>query len=295
MTHMKEKYINFFTDYGFKRLFGSEPTKDCLIDFLNGLLEDREKPIVELEYRNTEHLGALELDRKAIFDLYCTTSDGSHIIVELQKAKQQFFKDRALFYSTFPIQEQAQKGEWNFKLSNIYTIAILDFIFDDDSETPDKYLYDVKLTEQETHQVFYDKLSFIYLEMPRFKKTSTELKTQQDKWLYAIKHLNALNTIPDELKQDIFENFFKAAEVAKLTPKEKENYEKSLKYYRDLNNVIDTAFDEGKEEGRKEEEEKRKDAEAKRKDAEGKLQQALKNIIEKGIPEEEARKLLGLD
>ena len=247
---MSERYLNFFTDYGFKRLFGSEPTKVCLIDFLNSLLEGKEAPIVDLEYRNPDRLGPAELDRRAIFDLYCTVQDGSQFIVELQKAKQQFFKDRALFYSTFPIQEQAQKGNWNFKLGHVYTVAILDFSFDDGSSRPGKYLYDVKLTEQETKQVFYDKLTFIYLEMPQFKKTRSELKTQQDKWLYAIKNISQLESIPDELKAEIFERFFQAAELAKLGPQEKISYEQSLKYYRDLNNVIETAFVEGKVEGR---------------------------------------------
>jgi len=246
---MQERYINFFTDYGFKRLFGSEPNKDCLIDFLNGLFDGKEAQIIKLEYRNTEHLGGSELDRKAIFDLYCVTAEGTHFIVELQKAKQQFFKDRALFYSTFPIQEQAQKGDWNFKLSKIYTVAILDFVFEEDANTPEKYLYEVKLTEQETKTVFYDKLTFVYLEMPRFKKERHELKTKQDRWLYAIKNLSQLESIPEELKSEIFERFFQTAEIAKLKPQEKQNYEKSLKYYRDLNNVIDTAFIEGKTAG----------------------------------------------
>jgi len=249
---MSERYLNFFTDYGFKRLFGSEPTKVCLIDFLNSLFEGKEAPIVDLEYRNPDRLGPSEPDRRAIFDLYCTAEDGSRFIVELQKAKQQFFKDRALFYSTFPIQEQAQKGTWNFKLGHVYTVAILDFRFDDGTSVPGKYLYDVKLTEQETKKVFYEKLTFIYLEMPQFNKTRSELKTQQDKWLYAIKNLSDLQSIPEELKAEIFVRFFLAAEVAKLGPEDKVSYEQSLKYYRDMNNVIDTAFDEGKAEGKAE-------------------------------------------
>jgi len=288
---MQEKYLNFFTDYGFKRLFGSEPTKDCLIDFLNCLLQGKEAPIVELEYRNNEKLGENELDRKAIFDLYCRSSNGTSFIVELQKAKQKFFKDRALFYSTFPIQEQAKKGEWDFKLGKIYTVAILDFIFEEDSDTPEKYLYEVKLTELKTQKVFYDKLSFIYLEMPRFKKQKHELITYQDKWLYAIKNLSQLDSIPEELRSEIFEKFFKTAEIAKLAPQEKQSYEQSLKYYRDLNNVIDTAFEEGLAEG----EASRKQEEAKRLVVEQKLQSALQKLIDKGIGEADAKAMLGLN
>ena len=241
---LKERYINFFTDFGFKRLFGSEPTKACLIDFLNSLLEGLEAPIKDLTFRNTEHLGACELDRKAIFDLYCESETGEKFIIELQKAKQKFFKDRSLFYSTFPIQEQAAKGEWDFRLKAVYTIGILDFEFDEDQDNPDKYLYNVKLTDIETNRVFHDKLSFIYIEMPKFTKSLSELKTHQDKWLFALKNLTQLDNVPDGLREEVFLSFFKSAEIAKLEPVEREEYEKSLKYYRDMKNVIDTAAEE---------------------------------------------------
>jgi predicted transposase/invertase (TIGR01784 family) len=243
---LKERYINFFTDFGFKRLFGSEPTKACLIDFLNSLLDGLESPIKELSFRNTEHLGASELDRKAIFDLYCESESGEKFIIELQKAKQKYFKDRSLFYSTFPIQEQAARGEWDFRLKAVYTIGILDFEFEEDKETPDKYLYNVKLTDIETQKVFHDKLNFVYIEMPKFTKSLEQVKTHQDKWLYALKNLSLLENVPDGFRDEVFLSFFKAAEVAKLKPIEREAYEQSLKYYRDMKNVIDTAVEEGK-------------------------------------------------
>jgi len=135
---MKDRYVNFFTDFGFKRLFGSELTTNCLIDFLNSLLEGQEEPITDLTFKKTEHLGASEIDRKAIFDVYCENAKGEKFIVELQKAKQRYFKDRSIFYSTFPIQEQAQRGDWDFKLKAVYTIAILDFEFDDDRMDNDR-------------------------------------------------------------------------------------------------------------------------------------------------------------
>jgi predicted transposase/invertase (TIGR01784 family) len=244
---LKERYINFFTDFGFKRLFGSEPTKACLIDFLNSLLDGLESPIKELSFRNTEHLGASELDRKAIFDLYCESESGEKFIIELQKAKQKYFKDRSLFYSTFPIQEQAARGEWDFRLKAVYTIGILDFEFDDDKADPEKYLYNVKLSDVETHRVFHDKLSFIYIEMPKFNKTLAELSSHQDKWLYALKNLTLLKNVPDGFRDEVFRSFFKAAEVAKLKPVERNAYEQSLKYYRDMKNVIDAAVEEGTE------------------------------------------------
>ena len=251
MTEFKEKYINPFTDYGFKRLFGEELNKDLLLDFLNELLKEEQGKITELTYLKNENLGSTELNRKAIFDLYCTNERGERFIVELQKTKQKFFKDRTVYYSTFPIQEQAKKGsEWNFELEKIYTIAILDFVFDQDEGEPEKFRYDVKLTELETKKVFYDKLTFIYLQMPKFNKAIGELETRFEKWLFVLKNLNKLERIPEKLKENIFLKLFETAEIAKFTQDEYQDYENSLKYYRDLKNSLDTAKEEGRIEGK---------------------------------------------
>ncbi len=248
----KEKYINFFTDYGFKKLFGEEPNKDLLIDFLNVLLKGKQAPIKKLTYLKTEHLGNTQIDRKAIFDLYCENEKGEKFIVELQKAKQNYFKDRSIYYSTFPIQEQAKKGDWNYQLKAVYTVGILDFIFDEGKDEPDKFLYEVKLMDIDKKSVFYDKLTFIYLEMPKFTKTEDELETHFDKWLYIIKNLHSFERIPAKLQEKIFNKLFKVAEIAKFSPDQVWEYESSLKYYRDMNNVIDTAKEEAREEGREE-------------------------------------------
>jgi predicted transposase/invertase (TIGR01784 family) len=249
MAEFTEKYINLFTDYGFKKLFGEEMNKDLLLDFLNELLKEEQGLIKNLTYLKTEQLGATDIDRKAIFDLYCENEKGEKFIVELQKSKQNFFKDRTLYYSTFPIREQAKRADWDYELKAVYTIAILDFIFDSDKNESNKFRYDVKLTETETQKVFYNKLTFIYLEMPKFTKTVEELKTRFDKWLFVIKNLNKLDRVPDKLKEQIFEKVFETAEIAKFTPEQVRSYEDSLKYYRDLKNSLDTAKDEGIVEG----------------------------------------------
>ena len=138
MAEFVEKYINPFTDFGFKKLFGEELNKDLLLDFLNELLKEEQGQIKDLTYLKTEHLGLTESDRKAIFDLYCENERGEKFIVELQKSKQNFFKDRTVYYSTFPIREQAEKGEWNYNLKAVYCIGILDFTFDDYKTEPEK-------------------------------------------------------------------------------------------------------------------------------------------------------------
>lgn len=245
MSGLSEKYINPLTDFGFKKLFGSEPNKDLLINFLNQILPDRHK-IKELSYSRNEQLGQADIERKAIFDLYCIGESGERFIVEIQKAKQNYFKDRSIYYASFPIQEQARKGDWDYKLQPVYTVGILDFIFDD-HKSEDELLHLIELKNQRC-EVFYDKLKFIYIELPKFKKNQDQLETQFDKWLYVFRHLSELQDRPQKLQDRIFQKLFDAAEIARFSPAEREAYEESLKYYRDIKNVVDTSREEGREE-----------------------------------------------
>jgi len=246
---LQDKYINPFTDFGFKKLFGSEPNKDLLIDFLNQVLPGKHR-IKDLTYASTEKLGNTETDRKAIFDLYCIGENGERFIVEMQKAKQNFFKDRSVYYSSFPIEEQAKKGDWNYQLAAVYMVGILDFTFSED-ELEREVRHEVQLKDQKC-RVFYDKLTYIYLEMPNFRKAEAELQTNFDKWMYILQELPHLQNRPKALQERVFQKLFEAAEIAKFTPDEKNKYAESLKYYRDLKNVVDTSFDEGKAEGKDE-------------------------------------------
>ena len=252
----KERYINPYTDFGFKKLFGEELNKDLVIDFLNQILKEEEGTITNITYLSPERMGTTAFQRRAVFDLYCQNDKGEYFIVEMQKAKQDFFKDRSLFYATFPIQQQAEQGsDWNFKLKAVYTIGILDFVFNEDKHEPNKLLYKVKLSDIETNKVFYDKLTFVYIEMPKFKKTEDELKTKFDKWLYVLKNLPYLETYPVKLRDRIFKKVFEVSEIAAFSNEERLAYEDSIKVYRDFKNVVDTARTEGRVEGRVEGEE----------------------------------------
>ena len=244
---MKAKYVNPFTDFGFKKIFGEEASKPMLIDFLTSLLPETQ--IVDLTFKDKDKLGRSEDDRKAIYDIYCENNAGEKIIVELQKAKQNYFKDRTVYYATFPIQEQAAKGEWNYQLNYVYCVGILDFKFDDKVQNGSgEVTHTVQLKDQK-NQVFYEKLKFVYLEMPHFVKEEHELETRLDKWLYFIKRLEDFQDIPEIFKDDIFIQAFKTAEIAKYSEDERSSYEESLKVYRDLKAVIDAAFDDGQRDG----------------------------------------------
>ena len=244
----EERYISLLTDFGFKRIFGTKPNKDLLINFLNSLFEGFQV-IKDVKYLNSEHVGDVFAERKAIFDVYCENERGEKFIVEMQNAYQKYFKDRSLFYSTFPIREQAPKGaDWNFKLERVYTVALLNFDLKEEAFDQDDINHDVGLLDKKTHKVFNDKLSFKYVEIAKFDKTEDELVTLYDKWLYVLKNLSRLDERPAALKEKVFTKLFEEAEIAKFTPTELKEYEDSLKAYRDVKNSIDTALEKGREE-----------------------------------------------
>ncbi len=247
---IQDKYVNPYTDFGFKLLFGTAMNKELLISFLNALLLG-EETVKDVTYLNTEHLGTREYDRRAVFDVYCENEKGEKFLVEMQRGEQQFFKDRSVYYATFPIREQGKRGPWDYELKAVYVIGILNFSFD---ETDNEYFHhEVKLVDLHTHRVFYDKLTFIYLEMPKFSKREDELETMFDKWLFVIRNLSSLMERPRALRNRVFDRLFEAAEIAKFNRKELGEYWESLKNFRDWYSVMKTQLNKGREEGREEE------------------------------------------
>jgi predicted transposase/invertase (TIGR01784 family) len=265
---MRARYVNPFTDFGFKKIFGEEASKPVLMDFLNALLPEHHR-IVELSFKNTEQLGTTDLDRKAVFDIYCESSTGEKFIVELQKAKQNYFIDRTVYYSTFPIREQADKGNWNYNLKAVYCIGILDFTFNDYDTEPERHevVHTIKLKDQHG-KVFYDKLTYIYLELPNFTMPAERLETRLEQWLYFIKHLEDFETIPAIFSDAVFAQALETAAIASFRVADLDQYEASLKVFRDnkatYDYAVETAWDNGLQRG---------------------LQQGLEQGLEQGIQE----------
>ena len=275
---IRDRYVNPYTDFGFKLLYGTDMNKELLISFLNSLLHGREV-IKDVTYLNAEHLGTQEYDRKAVFDVYCENEQGEKFLVEMQKGEQQFFKDRSVFYSTFPIREQAKRGNWDYELKAVYTVGILNFVFDDKDD--EYFHHEVKLMDIYTKEVFYDKLTFVYLEMPKFNKREDELVTMFDKWLFVLRNLATLLERPAALQERVFTRLFEAAEIAKFSKRELCEYEDSLKNFRDMYSVITTAEMKGEARGR----------------AEGELAERQKNaqrMKQKGYPLTDISEITGL-
>ncbi|MDB5007654.1 MAG: hypothetical protein JWP45_2047 [Mucilaginibacter sp.] len=241
------KYIDPLVDFAFKKIFGSEPNKDLLIAFLNEVFRGR-KQIIDLTYNKNEHPGELNDEGAAIFDLLCTGDKGERFLIEVQRARQGYFKERALFYTSRLISDQAPKGKrstWGYNIAEVYLIALLeDFALEDSPSHT--YLHDIYLCNRDTGEIFYDKLGYTYIELVKFVKTDTELGTDLDKWLYVLKNMSRMDKIPAYLRKPIFEKLFSIAEYTNLTKEEKTMYDSSLKYKWDNKNVLDYAVKEAK-------------------------------------------------
>ena len=242
------KYVDMCTDFGMKLYFGPDGGKPNLINFLNGLFEG-EKVILDLEYRPTERNGVQENNRKVIFDLYCTSDDDSHFIIEMQQLSQDFIRDRMVYYSSRLIHTLVPRGYKGntYELPEVYFIGILDFALD--KEVSNQYYYDVVLYDRERKVQFYDKLGYKLLSLSNFRKEETEIKTFMDMWLYVFKHMSQLREIPKFLDKRVFGLIFDIGEVSNLKAADMKAYESSLKNKRDAESIRITAVREGLQEG----------------------------------------------
>jgi predicted transposase/invertase (TIGR01784 family) len=244
MDYIMSRFISPITDFGFKKLFGEEGSKEILRSFLFHILNLKSE-IADISFLPQEQIPSAEDERLGIYDLYCIDEKGNRFIVEMQRASQMYFKDRSIYYSTFPLAQQAQRGDWDYQLNAVYCIGILNFSLTEDF----RYIRTCKICDIETHEVFYDKLTFVYIELPKFNKKLIELVSSADKWIYFLKHLSELEEIPGELSEEPMNTAFRMAEIAAYNEAERFAYQRSLKRFRDLRGQIEYAIIRGREEG----------------------------------------------
>lgn len=264
---METKYINPFIDYGFKKLFVTETNKDILISFLNAVIEDTADPIVDLTYKNIELIGDFNGARDSYLDAYCETASGRQFIVEMQNSWQPFFKDRTLYYAAKAITNQAVKDDstkreqpkkkekeekWNYRLKEVYVIAVMNFNFPRAEYQPDDYYHKIMLTDLDDQHVFYDKLTLIYLEMRKVGKAKLDMNRPLDRWLMVLYKLWGEEDCPPEINNPVFQKLYREAEYANFTEDQQLTYERSWKRELDIYNQIEGGRILGLEEGREE-------------------------------------------
>jgi len=241
--------INPFTDFGFKRIFGREDSKDILIGFLNALFEGEMK-VVDLVYRDKERHGEFARDRLIIYDIYCTGEDGKEFIVEMQNDSQVHFEDRALYYASGAIVAQARRGtDWRYDLCPVIGIYFMNF---SSGTLPGRFRSDFVLREIRTGEMLSDRLRIVFLQMKRFDKAESQCTSDLDKWTYIMNHIKTLENIPWKAQNELFAKLEAMSKIAAMTDDERIEYEASLRQYRDNNAKLDSAIQKGLEIGREE-------------------------------------------
>ena len=301
------EYINPRVDWAFKRIFGSDDTKECLITFLNGVFED-EFVIKDVKHLKTEQTCHQKRERGVIFDVACETDDGRHVIVEMQKKEQRYFVDRALYYSSKAIVEQAKPGEWDFHLTPVYTVCFMDFIAEtgipcqfrtdiglgllEEEDSSDKEPRKGKVTKAKAWKLSglrygFEKMRVVFLQLPLFEKKEPECMEIFDCWIYVLNNMEHLKEIPFLDKYPVFRKLAAIGDLQKLTPEERDYYEEDVKIMRDL-----YATDKWEKEKR------RMERETARKELEEATKKALTEGRAKGRAEgmlEVAKNLLSMD
>jgi len=236
------RFINPFTDMGFKKIFGQEVSRDLLIGFLNDLLVG-EREITDIRFLDKEQPGITEEDRSLIYDVYCETVTGEKIIVEMQNKSQPRFKDRALYYLSNAVVRQGERGaSWGYDVKAVYGVFFMNFHLEAGEE---RVRRDIILADKETQTLFSDKMRFIFLELPSFTKEENECESNFERWLYILKNMETLKRMPFKAKSSLFKKLEEIVDIASLSKEERMKYDESIKRYRDTMAVMEGNMEEG--------------------------------------------------
>lgn len=241
------KYADLLDDDVFKLVFGRESTKDVMIEFLNQVIPDRK--IEDLDFIDKE-MHPVERDlRGSVYDMSCRTDDGSRVIVEVQRRKQPFYPERALYYSTFQIQRQVEAGAEEYDFLPVYVVNILNFIMDHNLESTEvKTVY--RLLEENTHRLLTDRVTFIFLELPKFQKRLEDLDGNILEGMYfCFKNMAILGERPEVLTHKIFSKIFEVSELYNMDKVTRDKILHKMTTERDLRNQMAWARKEAIEEG----------------------------------------------
>ena len=296
MARKESFYLNPLTDFGFYRVFGCEENKDILIHFLNACISQYVGDITDLQYLPTVHHGFTPAEKKVVFDIYCRNQNGDHFIIEMQRARQDYFADRAITYVSRLVSMNAAKGERIYDLAPVYSFSILDYNSQDFSSPGDEndFFWQVMLKDNK-NRIFSKKIMLFFVELTKFAAqfNRMDFKDDMSKWLYLLKNIALMDEQDNAGESEIFRKFFDTCRMSKLTTMEKEEYAKSVLEYEDVQDALSymrkTSLKEGFEKGLAEGEAK---GEAKGK-AEARLAMA-KSLLEQGVDIEVITKATGL-
>ena len=244
--------INLLTDFGFKRMFGTEPYKKNLISFLNAFIKPYFGSVTDISYRPTEQLGLLPNEKMLVFDVYCETQEDDKVLVEMQKASQEFLKDRLIAYSARTISNSLVKGDRRYNFPPVISIILVDFEIPE-LKGKDDFMMHVTLKDDE-NKIFSEKVTFILVDLTKFaaKMNFGQLTDERRKWCYAIKNMWRMTDTDIPTEDKIFHELYEDCKISKLSDMEKKEYEKSILEYDDVKDTLDYHRRLAKAEGRAE-------------------------------------------
>ena len=285
------KYADLLDDDVFKLVFGQESSKDVMIEFLNQVIDDR--TIVDLEFMDKE-MKSMDREKKdSVYDMFCKTDDGSRIVVEVQRRKQASYVERTIYYSMFQVRNQVDAGRADYAFCPVYVINILDFNIDENKGNPEvKTVF--RLREDRTHALLTDKLTFIFLELNKFKKSIEELDGDILEGMYfCLKNMARLDGCPEVLTHEVFKKMFDISELLNMDEDTRSKVLIKMTTERDLRNQMAYARKEAIAEGLAEGREVGL-AEGR---AEGRKERSIeiaRKLLAAGYPKEEVMELTGV-
>lgn len=238
-TKLKSQNIDLMTDFGFKRFFGTEPYKNNLIHFLNAFLEPYIGQVKDITYLPTEQIGLHETEKRLVFDVFCESNENEKIIVEMQKADQEFLKNRIVAYSSRIISSALESGDKEYRYPTVISIILANFKISELKDSDD-FIQHVMLKDDKNN-IFFDKLSFLLIDLSKFAKQKkfVQYGDDKEKWCYTIKNMWQMKESDIPAKYEIFHKLFEECNISKLNEMEKQDYEKSVLEYEDVQDAMD--------------------------------------------------------
>lgn len=230
------KFVDPKTDIAFKKIFGNEAHKSILIEFLNEMLE-LEYPIENVEILNSYQPPKFEGMKNTSLDVKAKDSSEREFIVEMQVAKEAWFSQRAIYYSSKAYSQQLSIGENYHKLKPVIFLGILNF---DAFNSPD-YFSRHLIVDKKTHKHDLKDLEWNFVELKKFKKTEQELETVADKWIYFIQQAIQLDHIPENVDTNALRLAYEIAEQHQWTAEELAIYDAQEMEIHRQQNVLETA------------------------------------------------------
>jgi predicted transposase/invertase (TIGR01784 family) len=308
------RYINPKTDLGFKKIFGSAGSEGILRSFLNGVLYEGLPRIASLEIVDPYSIPRLEGMKDTYLDVRALLDDGQRVIIEMQVLNVPGMEKRVLYNAAKEYSNQLVKGDAYELLNPVIALTITDFIMF--PELPGQVISRFALKEK-TKLVDYPQgdVELVFVELPKFDKELSELRTLTDDWVFFVRHAEDLSAVPsafDDVPE--IEAAFQIAEAARMTREEDRAMDRKLQWLADqrwlasqkeaIREALTRAEQESQraeqESQRAEQESQRAEQESQRAEQESQRaasihQKALAALIAKGLSEAEARELLQND